>query len=300
MAWLASDLLADIRRAASLPASSVTGLADADLLALADKEIQTALVPLMLRLREEFFVCTKSQASQAAVGQYRLPARAIGARVRDVRYVYGGTTNRLTRIEPEDAPAVDPQSTLSGVPQWYYLEGEFVRLLPTPADANGSIEIKYFCRPGRLTVDSADFRVLSSVAATSVGFSSWSNTGALDFVRGGSGFSTLFAEEISPTLSSATSATVAAATAALLVAGDYLCVTDKTPLIPLPVELHGVLSARCVAAVLRQLGRYDEAANEERNAQRLESNATNLLSPRVDGAVRKVRGSIAWRNAGRW
>ena len=44
MAWLSTDLLADVRRSGMLPDSAPSGVSDSDLFAHADKELQARLL----------------------------------------------------------------------------------------------------------------------------------------------------------------------------------------------------------------------------------------------------------------
>lgn len=301
MAWLASDFLLELRRAVGVASSSgisPEGLQDSDLLPLVDREIQTALIPLLLRIREEFLVLKSSVAITSATTRVRVPARTIAGRLRDVRCTVNGTDVRLTRFQPEDRARLFPTASGAGALAGYYLEGEWIVLLGSPTQ-QATLDIYYFARPGRLTVTAADFVAIEEIdvidAATSqlVWTPVHSFTGLVDIVRGDSGLSTLFAG-IQWSASGPTSLIVPVAPT-LLAVGDFACAQNRCPVIPLPVELHGVLVSRATVAVLRQLGKYSDAKAEEETATRLEKTAIELLSPRVESQSKVVVGSFHWR-----
>lgn len=61
MSLLVSDFLQEVRQAAAVASTSGTspeGLTDSEILRVADREVQTSLVPLLLGVREEFYGLT--------------------------------------------------------------------------------------------------------------------------------------------------------------------------------------------------------------------------------------------------
>ncbi len=304
MAWLASDFLLELRRAVGVASSSSVspeGLTDADLLPLVDREIQTAMVPLLLRVREEFLVLKSSVALTASSTRVRIPGRTIAGRLRDVRCTINGVDVRLTRFEPADRARLFPTPTGSGALVGYYLEGEWIVLLGLPTAA-ATLDIYYFARPGRMTVTPAEFAAIdsigSNVTTATTASIDWTpgpnSSNFLDVVRADSGLSTLLAG-VGGSPTGAGYAVFPLTTTAYVAAGDYVCLRDKCPVVPLPVELHPVLLSRAVCAVLRQLGKYNEASQEEKTADRIEATAIELLTPRVETQSKVVVGNFHWR-----
>ncbi len=303
MSLLVSDFLAEVRQAAAVAATSASspeGLTDSEILRVADREVQTSLVPLLIGVREEFYGLTQSVTFTASTTKrIRIPGRTVAGRVRDIRAVIqGGTEQTLVRYEVTDKPWLSPLSNTYGPITGYYLEGEWIVFLPPP-NAGGTLKISYFGAPGRMTTTSTDFRAITSVDTTTgaIGFASWTFSGNLDVVRGSSGFSALLQQ---PSYSGATTTSITLSTedASFCEVGDYVCVADTTPVVPVPRELHGVLLGRTVAALMRQLGKGAIAELEEANANRLCDLAVELLTPRVESAVRPGRGHLNWRRPG--
>ncbi len=140
-------LVADIRRRASLPTTSASGTADADLLALANGEM-VELYAAVLGVREEFFVTDKDYAITAAQAAYAIPTRAAGARLREVVKVdSAGVRTNLDKMDLEDLNSLD---TTSGEPTNFYLKGNKVYLYPTPSTTTGTLRLSYLRRPNRL------------------------------------------------------------------------------------------------------------------------------------------------------
>ena len=306
MSLLVSDFLQEVRQAAAVASTSGTspeGLTDSESLRVADREVQTSLVPLLLGVREEFYGLTQSvNYTASTTKRVRIPGRTIAGRVRDIRAtVQGGGEQHLVRYEVTDKPWVSPLANTFGPITGYYLEGEWIVFLPPPSNS-GTLKVSYFGEPGRMTTTSTDYRIITSVDTTTgvIGFASWTFSGNLDVVRGSSGFSALLQQ---PSYSGATTTSVTLSTddAAFCEVGDYICVADTTPVVPVPNVLHGVLLGRVTAALMRQMGKTGAAELEEANANRLCALAMDVLTPRVESAVRPGRGRLNWRTApGGW
>lgn len=317
MAWLASDFLAELRRAvgiASASAVSPEGLTDAALLPLVDREVQLELVPLLVRAREEWLVLKQSVSITSSTTRVRIPARAVGGRVRDVRQTINGFDRSLQRYQPEEKARFFPLSAAAGSLAGYYLEGEWIVLIGAPQAS--TLDIYYPCRPGRLTITAADFRRFTAKVVTTTTQMQWTGdldlTGASwDIVRGSSSLSVIFAPAVLVssglnflTVSNANGEYLADPADALGSLGDYVTRADTSPVIPLPVELHSLLLQRSVAAVLRQLGKYDEASRERDVAEQLVDSTLGLLTPRVESQSKIAVGNLHWRRrrlrGGRW
>ncbi len=212
----------------------------------------------------------------------------------------GGREIPLARFEPTDKPWLSPIANTSGPLSGYYLEGEWLVFLPQPQQG-GTLKQLYFGAPGRMTVTATQFRIISSVNPTTgvIGFATWSPapSGALDIVRGSSGFAALI-QDAAYSSAGTTSITLSAADAAFVEVGDYVTVADTTPVVPVPREMYGVLVGRTAAALMRQLGKSSAADMEEANANRLCDLQMALLTPRVESHLAPARGKLMWRRGG--
>lgn len=314
MAWTTTDLLADVRRRAMLPSASTQGTTDADLLEYANNEMFTNLVPLVMSANEEFFVMTSDVSLVGGQGAYRMPNRSAGSKLRDVNYIMGAALLNLARIEPEQLTQF--VLSASGMPAGFYLEAGTVNLVPRPTSP-GTLRVKWFTRPGRLTKTAADYAVIQAVAysggntvkvSVATGFSVASQT--LDVIAFRPPFEYLVVDGASSvavntdingnpsftvdtwTLTVSSPTTPAPDLSPNIAVGDYLCVSDKSPLMQIPVEMHSLLAQRIVCAVMESYGYQERWAQAQQVADRMEQRALKMIQPRVDGAPKKMRGIL--------
>lgn len=309
MPLLASALIADVRRRGMLPSSSSlsAGYADSDILAHADAEMASYMVPLVMSLTEEFYTASTDVALVSGQAAYRVPNRSIGGKLRDVQLIQGNQLLSLARIEPEE---LGVYSTLSaGTPSGFYLDAGCVNLVPTPG-SGGTIRLRYYARPGALTVTAANFTQISSIGSSSATAMSITMaaataglTGFVDVISSQSPYEPLL---LSGTVASnvGTALSLSSLNTAQLYSfsavgnfqtggtgrGAYIAREGESPIVQLPDELFSLLTWRTLACVQRQIGHHERLAATEAECERLERVALRLLSPRVDGEPRKLMG----------
>jgi hypothetical protein len=304
-----------------LPTSSASpGTLDADVLAHANDELQSRLVPLVMATNEEYFTFTVDVPLVGGQAIYRVPDRCAGSKLRELTLLVGATIIDLPRIEPERLSQL--VNGASGVPAGFVMEAGGVRLVPTPTSGGMSLRMRYFVRPGQLTATAADFALIVTagtvpllgavnVVIASGGLMPTGGDGNLyDIVCGRPPFEVLVMDAtcfsaVSTTLvleySLGSSASVQGRESAAGFSGaDYVTKRDLSPIVQLPVELHSLLAQRTVCRILQSLGQYDKLDRAEKEADRLERVALSLLTPRVDGAPRKLRGLLQNTRRGGW
>jgi hypothetical protein len=318
--WLASDLIATVKLRCMLPtSSSAPGTADADVLAHANDELQSRLVPLLMSINEEYFVATTDVPLVAGQAIYRVPDRNAASKLREVTLIVGNVVIDLPRIEPERLKMFVAGAT--GVPAGFVLEAGGIRLIPTPTSGGMSVRMRYFVRPGQLTTTAADFTTVTAAVWSSsttclvthgAGLGPETGDGIVyDLIAGRPPFEYVAMDGTcddavaSPSsnivFSTGVSQSSPGAQSSLGLAGvDYLTVRDRSPVVQLPVEMHSLLAQRTVCRMLQQLGQYDKLDRAEKEASRLEAVALNVLTPRVDGAPRKMRGILQSQRRAGW
>lgn len=318
--WLASDLITTVKLRAMLPTSSASpGTLDADVLAHANDELQSRLVPLVMATNEEYFTFTVDVPLVGGQAVYRVPDRCAGSKLRELTLLVGATIIDLPRIEPERLSQLI--NGAAGVPAGFVMEAGGVRLVPTPTSGGMSLRMRYYVRPGQLTTAVADFASIVSVnSLTSTRADVVISTGGVmpagsdgnlyDIVCGRPPFEHLvmdatcfsaFGANIVLEFSLGSSASVQGReSTAGFTGADYVAKRDLSPIVQLPVELNSLLAQRTVCRILQSLGQYDKLDRAEREAERLERVALSLLTPRVDGAPRKLRGLLQNTRRGGW
>lgn len=306
MAWTTVELLAGIRRSGSIPTSTLSATADADLLAYADDELQESILPLALRAQEEFYVRTQTVTVTSGTDTYPIPRRAIASRLRDVVWVANSVKTHLPRLAIETITGLS--TITSGTPAGFTLDAANLTLVPIPNQA-AQLLLRYHLRPGRL-VATTNCRQLTAITAdtdysgaASVGRTRLQWTSALSTTTLGtvldviSGSPPFEGKVVSSTYASAggsvTSIDIASSGILnTLSVGDWVVTEDTSPVIQAPVELHGLLVQRTAARILLALGYGDEAAQQSTKADQAEAKAMLLLTPRTDGNPKRLTGGI--------
>lgn len=282
-------LLASIRRRAMLPTATATGTADADLLALANDELQLRLVADLLKVREEYFVHAVDQTIVATQTKYRIPSRAIGAALRDVEAVdSAGAVRKLDRIAPEAKENyLDGGTGTAG----YYIQGNYVVLIPAADASLGTLRMTAAIRPAELTATAADYGTVTAIntstkAVTYTGSASFTTSSVIDAVAARAPFDPLSIDQ-TPTAASAGSVTYDTLPVGLAV-GDYLTTRDKSPVPQVPQEFHPILAQRVANTLMRALGDSEGLADGLVELERMEQDAGLLVETRTEGAPEKI------------
>lgn len=277
-----TGLLASIRRRAASETATATGTADADLLTLADEELQDYILPILLSTSEEYGLFDADTTMTVGTASYRLPYRAVGAKLREVAIVQtDGQTRNLTRISLDELEQWNTVDT--GTAEAFYLKGSNLVVVPTP-NAAETLRMTYFIRPGSLTNTASDFKTLSVVSGTALTTGSahgWTTSNTLDFIKANSPFETL-SIDVTPGAASGSSITLSTAITGLAV-GDYVCLAQKSPLPQAPAELHPLLAQRVAWRTNKNRGYLQEAGAAMEDLQEMERRLLGVLEPRVDG-----------------
>lgn len=153
--WMTSrDLIASVKRKISFPISQQTFTSD-DILAFANEEMAISQVPSVLEFHEEYFVFIEEVPLQSSVNRYPIPQRALGMKLRDLKYK--DTNNNLfdmSRVAPEDKAFFQRNIGTSETLNKYYVEGNDIVLLPSLLVADAiSLVFYYFLRPNQLVAN---------------------------------------------------------------------------------------------------------------------------------------------------
>lgn len=304
MAYTTTDLLASVRRRAQLPAAN-GALTTTDLLALADLAHQTVTSPLLRSVREEYGVIAEDVAIVSGQRAYPIPTRAEAGSLRDVIAISTttGAEVQLPYIPPEDRPFYrEAASPWWDAPCAYTVEGNDLELLPTPTTQLATaytLRLRYYLRVGRFVETSACMQVqtwtpgpTTVVEVDSLG--SYTSTTEIDII----GVTPPFRPRAIGIFLDSTSVgppaevTIIPADYAGFIeagsTGDYICETDTTCVLQMPVELHRVLETATVAEVYRALGYQAELDREMALLQGQMQAVRVLMEPRTEGGTRVI------------
>jgi len=153
--WMTSnDLIESVQRKIAFPISQET-FQPADILAFANEEMFISQVPSVLEYHEEFFVTYKIIPLTTGINRYAIPDRAIGMRLRDVKWQDNqGNMFDMTRIAPEDKAFFQRNIGANEAIHKFYVEGNDIVLSPSvTADPSGQLVMSFFLRPNQLVTN---------------------------------------------------------------------------------------------------------------------------------------------------
>ncbi len=284
MAMTADRLLEGIKRRITIPASQVL-LQDSDILALADDVIKGYMVPLLVSVRQDFFVTTTETQLVDDQADYAIPYRAIGRGLRDLKLVDANSTTRDVALVPiEDEHRFGQTTTTHS----FYFKGDKIILIPPPNNPSVGdvVQIWWENPPARLVALSSAATV-TGISGDTITVNSIPSTMTaavtVDFIQGTSGNGTL---AMDTAIASASSATIIFATDAVpddLAVGDYISLAETSPVIQLPNECYPLLESRTCKRVLMAVGDSDGARGLDDDIKEEDKNLKLLLEPRIQG-----------------
>jgi hypothetical protein len=251
-----------------------------DFLVLFNMQMQVEILPIMLKLNEEYFLQTKDfTISQGS--SYRIPSRAIGTNIRDLKKIdASGNYSDINRLYEEDR-----SSAKSG----FYMVRNSVEL---SQDFNsGTLRMTYFARPNKivLPISCAQISSINTGANTVVVSSAPAtmSTGVLiDFIQNNNPFDLLDFDE---PLTSVSGTTLGfASLPSGLSVGDWVCISNESPVPLVPEELHPVLVQSALVTTLSS--KKDKALDYESKKLVTQIEAVlTMLDPRVQNNSTKMR-----------
>lgn len=251
-----------------------------DFLVLFNMQMKVEILPIMLKLNEEYFLQYKDfTISQGA--KYRIPSRAIGTNIRDLKKIdSSGNYTDINRLFEEDR-----SSGKSG----FYMNRNSVEL--TNDFISDTLRMTYFARPNKLvlTTSCAQITSIDTVLNTVVVSSAPAtmSTGVLvDFIQNNNPFDLLSFDQSLVSVSGTTLEVTALPSG--LEVGDWVCIANESPVPLVPEELHPVLVQSALVTTLSS--KKDKALEYENKklTEQIEAVLT-MLDPRVQNNSTKMR-----------
>lgn len=302
--YLSSDLVVAVKRRAAVPTAQNT-FQNSDFYSLADEEIRSKLVPLVMKNMEEFYVRPLDYQINANQSSYLIPTRSVASGLRDVQIIDSNDDqNRfpLERIDLGDlysSFAANYRFTIRK--NGFYPQGNSIIIYPTPTMTVNLLRMYYVCRPNSIVDVTACAQVtgintaLNQISVTSLP-STFSTSSPLDFVKANPGFECSAIDQ-TPTLIAGTVLTFGSALPTDLSIGDYLCLAGQSCVVQVPVELQPLLYQYIVVRILSAQTDTQALQSAINELKVLEENAQLMIAPRVAGKSKRV---VNARAINRW
>lgn len=285
MAWTTTDLIASVKRRSGMPAAQAS-FTNAEVLAIANEEMGSYIVPLVLKQREDYWLAHDEQPLVDGTATYPIPTRCVGGKLREVLLLdTERRAHNITRVSPSD---------LEGAESGFYVDGDALTIIPDNADTAWSnyetLRMSYFRRPSQL-VETSAAGVITDLDATTVTLASvpaaFSGQDSWDLVSARSPFTVRGADQ--PGVLAGSVITFTGGVPSNVLVGDYVCLPDQSPVPQLPAELHGLLAQKVACRILAAKQMNEKLKGAELELERMERDSIALISPRVDGeAVRLI------------
>ena len=284
-AYTSDDLLTKIKARCQLPASEGR-LSDAELFSIADDVMLASVGRDIYDADDGRWLASSYDLSiVAGTAQYRLPDRAFGSDIDTIHIVdANGNEEPSNYVDRADLALWSGASAFNGGVYRHTVEGDQIRILPTPTQSVGTIRVRYLRDPSRLVAVSACGLVTSTAATTIViatAPSAFGTTPAyrIDVVEGTPSGDTLMQD--ASTTRSGTTMTVSAGVSTSVAAGDYVCLAGETCVPPLPRAAFPWLVLKASHEVLVALG---------------DRQGAELLAPTVVARRQEVRDILSERS----
>lgn len=290
MAVITSDRIVEgIKRRIVIPENQNL-IDDEDILAICDDVTAVDLVPMLKSIRQDYFVTSTDIAQVASQNAYNIPERAAGMTIRDLKLKdSAGNVRDMDLIAIEDEHLFRQGGTSRG----FYFKNDQIIMVPTPENADLTLEVWYEQVPSQYTLlenVSVVSTISSETVTTTAALPSTLSAGVeVDFVRakpGGRLYSTdvAISSVSTPDIVFSASSDVPSD----LAAGDYIAVAGTSPIFQLPNEMHPLLETKSCIRILEALGDFDGAnALKGRESDEYKM-ILKLLEPRVTGESTKI------------
>lgn len=283
-----SYLLTKIKLIGSVPEGRYT---DAEILDLANDVMMAHVIPLIISLKEEYYVQSEDQDITADVSAYPIPYRAMGLSLREVKKVVNSSIIDLPRMSPEDI-----KTAQTGSPRGFYIEAQNIVLYPTPASTQDKLRLYYFRTPSK-PVATTDCAIITSIDTgtgiiTATPPTTWTAASEMDLVSRRNGHKCLATDIVPSSISSTTITFNTSDLPATLSIGDYVCLAGEAPYVQVPDVCFDLVVRLVVNELLESMGDQEALHAGMAKVEALKSSIVGLLTNRVTGALKRSRISL--------
>ena len=279
----ATQLLTQLKKKIKLPDGSFD---DQDLLDFCHLALTSELIPELIKAREAFYV-TSSTLTVTAGGSVRIPSRAFGGIIREIKLTKDERNKNLLRLDEEDFS--DPTTT--GEPNSFCVRGNRIVLSPSPDQAY-DIFLTYWLAPPRIVPVSecAIITAISTNTITCTPPSTWTTSNTFDIVKGTSDYEPCVIDATATSLN--TTQIVLTNTPSDIEIGDYICLAGESPYAYLQSSYYPVLLQYAVSLIHEANGDLEQKGASDAKAEAMLGRLQGVYSDRVQGAPKKIISSL--------
>lgn len=263
---------------------------DDEIIGMLDNVLRSKMVPLLMRVREEYFVTfTDYTVEQGDTTGILIPRNAIGMKLRQVAVVGNNQPQSVVSMPRLTLEQINGTFPNQPVPQGFYIQDNSIVIWPVPM-AQMIIRLYWLRRPLKLTATTNCRQILSidenanTITLSADVPSDWV-AGDFSSTRSEPPFES---QTITPITVNGSIMEFTDVTDYDFEAGDWIAEYGYTNISQIPVELFELQNQG--ACIKYQTGLVDrEALNElKEEYARLQSEALDVISQRVEGINKKI------------
>jgi hypothetical protein len=293
-----TELLEEIRQVAQVAAVDSADLTepnsevftDEGILSIATRELRGHIAPMIMKEREEYLLSVKDFVAEQGT-RYRIPERAIGAKLRDVTYIdASGYERGLPRLNYRDVEDDEADG--------FYLDGG---MLVLRSNVTGTVRMRFYVRPSKLVVASR----VGTIDSYTAGLATVTLTGSvptamqavgtqLDFIRANSPYDIICGNMLSEDTSSSPlslfpgEGELEFGRAADVEVGDFVAIAGETHVPQIPDDLWPYLVLRTGRAVCEAIGDDAGVNRISKHLKEFAESLPSIIAPRVDARPQKI------------
>lgn len=280
----------DLVKVSTATPDSQSTFTDQEILSIAFDEMKTKVLPMVISVREEYFLVQEDMPLVAAQASYAIPKRAVAGKVHEITLVdLSGRESNLGRLDQSE---ISQMNFSSGEPRHFLFRGSKVVLYPTPSNSSQSLRVTYYQRPNKLVLPSSASQITAidpntnTITVSSLTNSGFVTNAKVDLVQNTYGYDVV-GKDLSIQNISGSDVQFSSLPSDLEV-GDWLCLAQESPVVQLPDEVSGYLVALTARRLLE--AQTDSQAYKMLDARvmQIEKDMINLLSPRIVGEPKKI------------
>jgi hypothetical protein len=286
-----SNLISSVKRKALLPTGMIS---DTDIIELMDDELHTAIIPFLMRLREDYFA-TWVDFTTGGTNIFEIPTDAIGAKLKDVVFYLSGYQEAFVNVARLTIEELSANRYDSMRPYGFYILGNKLYFYPQNAAAGQTLRLYYYKRINHLTpildtVSGVEVNyackitdITNNIATVDIIPDGWTTTTAIDVIKGIQNYDVTSTNSITDI----TGNVITLANTGPSI-GDYLCVRGDTVYPQIPEEIHPLLVQATIIKVLESMKDDKGLKIAAERYAKMEDDLMTLLTPRVDGEPKKI------------
>lgn len=299
---LTGDKLVESARSRAMIPDDTSVYTDANLLSIANEELDVQLLDKLLSLHEEHLTIPVD-IPRSSTGVYEIPYRAVGNKVRDVAIIKSGQVYEMTQISIGELSDYQSDSeTYSNGMDKFYVQHNYIKLIQPSRDYE-YLRVYFHIRPNYLTKEEEAAKI-ATITSNSV-----TNEVTFNFVTMPSKFTSAIEYDIvghkTPNKIKIYDLTPKSVDSNLnnivfnktdldsilseISVGDYLCKAEESPVPNIPTEMHPVLAQLTAVHVLEAMGDTEGLANAQKKLERMERSVMQLVDDRVELAPKKIK-----------